>query len=85
MNDVLRAVDEDGGCILVLLDLSAAFDTIDHDKLLHILEINFGIIGSALEWIRSYLANRSQKVSIGSAFSELLCLLFGAITIQCQR
>ena len=77
VNDVLRAVDEDGGCILVLLDLSAAFDTIDHDKLLRILEINFGIIGSALEWIRSYLANRSQKVSIGLAFSELLCLLFG--------
>ena len=48
-NDLLRAVDTHGGAILVLLDLSAAFDTIDHHRLLHTLESSFGIQGKALD------------------------------------
>ena len=47
-NDILQAVDSDGGAILVLLDLSAAFDTIDHQKLLDLLDCSFGIRGDAL-------------------------------------
>ena len=42
-NDLLKAVDESGGAILVLLDLSAAFDTIDHGKLLTLLKSSFGV------------------------------------------
>ena len=40
---------------VVLLDLSAAFNTIDHDILLSILNKQFGICGKALEWFNSYL------------------------------
>ena len=77
INDILRAVDKDGGAILILLDLSAAFDTIDHDKLLHLLETSFGVTGLALLWVKSYLTERSQTVKIGEAISEVLNLLFG--------
>ena len=45
---------------MVLLDLSAAFDTVDHDILLSILANRFSIQGLALDWFRSYLANRTQ-------------------------
>ena len=47
-----------------LFDLNAAFDTVDHSILLRRLEIRFGIRGSALEWLSSYLTRRSQQVSV---------------------
>ena len=47
-NDILQAVDSRGGAILVLLDLSAAFDTIDHEKLIRTLDIYCGIRGDPL-------------------------------------
>ena len=55
--------------LLVSLDLSAAFDTIDHLTLLSRLETGFGVSGSALNWIRSYLVDRVQHVVVGQAKS----------------
>jgi len=63
-NDVHRAVDDDQCVILVLLDLSAAFDTFDHSILLNRLNHCFGIGGKALTWFRSYLLKRSQFVYV---------------------
>ena len=51
--------------VLVMLDLSAAFDAIDHQILFLRLEKSLGISGSALSWIKSYLSNRSMYVAIG--------------------
>ena len=76
-NDLLQAVDSHGGAILVLLDLSAAFDTIDHVKLINILDRSFGVRGTALEWFKSYLQDRTQRVQIGNEFSDAQTLKFG--------
>ena len=48
----------------MLLDLSAAFDTVDHRILLDRFQFDFGISGSALSWIESYLSNRTQHICI---------------------
>ena len=63
-NDILRAIDNGGCVILLLLDLSAAFDTVDHAILLSRLRDRFGVSGTALAWFQSYLSDRSQFVSI---------------------
>ena len=68
-DEVCQLVDAHGAAILVLLDLSAAFDTIDHDLLLTRLEARFGITGQALAWVSSYLSNRYQCVKINQTIS----------------
>ena len=80
--DILHAMDKQEVSCLVLLDLSAAFDTIDHQILLKHLENHFGITGVALKWIKSYLTGRTQRVVIGDkntdgAWSDLVDLNFG--------
>jgi len=62
---------------LVLLDLSAAFDTIDHTILLNRLKSTFGISDSAFSMVSSYLCNRSQSVAVDDEYSPVLPLLRG--------
>jgi hypothetical protein len=76
-NDLLEALDKGSSCVLVLLDLSAAFDTIDHAILLERLHHTFGISGTALAWFRSYLEQRYQTVVIGAEKSEPQLLKYG--------
>ena len=54
----------------MLLDLSSAFDTEDHEVLLRRLEVTFGIADTALQWFRSCIAGRSQHVLLNGSFSE---------------
>uniref|UniRef100_A0AAQ6IH18 Reverse transcriptase domain-containing protein n=1 Tax=Anabas testudineus TaxID=64144 RepID=A0AAQ6IH18_ANATE len=68
-NDLLLASDNGLLSILILLDLSAAFDTIDHNILLHRLEHVIGIKGTALEWFKSYLSDRFQFVHVNDESS----------------
>ena len=69
-NNVLCALD-DGMCVmLLLLDLSAAFDTVDHGILLSRLSQCTGVQGSACIWFESYLSNRSQLVQIRDTSSS---------------
>ena len=56
--------------LLGMLDLSAAFDCVDHDILLHRLSCSFGIIGTALSWIQTYLTSRIQRVKYNGGVSE---------------
>ena len=75
-NDICTAMDQNQVTILVLLDLSAAFDTVDHSILLRRLSDVVGIKGKALEWFESYLVGRTQRVKVRDAFSrefELSC------------
>ena len=69
-NDILKNMDRQQVTLLVLLDLSAAFDTIEHQALLSRLKLSFGIRGYALEWIASYLSDRTQCVSFENNFSQ---------------
>ena len=76
-NDILCALDKGKGVCLVLLDLSAAFDTVDHTILLSFLEDFIGLDGSALAIFKSYLEGRTQCVSIDGVLSEVNELLYG--------
>ena len=75
VNDLLQASDRGCVSILSLLDLSAAFDTIDHDILITRLSGIFGCSGVVLEWFISYLSCRTQSVFVGheSTPSVLKC------------
>ena len=75
-NDILRTLDQGVAAILVLLDLSAAFDTIDHSILLSRMESVLGVKGSALQWFKSYLLGRKQRIKITDDFSENLEILW---------
>jgi hypothetical protein len=71
MTDILQALDRGDFASLALLDLSAAFDTVDHATLLRRLEVTYGIRGSALKWFASYLGDRVQCVRSGSTTAVL--------------
>ena len=75
-NDIVTTIGRGNGAMLVLLDLSAAFHTIDHDNLFCILEKYVGICGNALKLIKSYFSNRTQRVQIDyvlSDFANIIC------------
>ena len=74
VNDLLDNCDNLKPSILVLLDLSAAFDTVDQSKLLSILREEIGVDGVALHWFESFLCGRTQKVQIGDETSDELTL-----------
>ena len=76
-NDLLIASDKDTASVLLLLDLSAAFDTVDVNKLLDILFMEIGVRGNALTWFKSFLIGRSQKVKIRNSYSEEVIIEFG--------
>ena len=63
-NDFLLSFDKKFVNVLLLLDLSAAFDTVDQDKLLKILHDDIGITGTAHQWFVSFLKGHTQKVMI---------------------
>ena len=75
--DILRAVDAGDLAALALLDLSAAFDTVDHATLLRRLDVSYGIRGHALAWFTSYLGGRCQFVRCGASKSAMKDVLFG--------
>ena len=72
-DEALRGFDKNMATIVVFLDLSAAFDTIDIERLLEILEVEIGISGTALQWFRSFLTGRTQRVKISGQYSESCC------------
>jgi hypothetical protein len=65
LDDLNRIIDDQRSAVLVGLDLSAAFDTIEHDILIERLRSVFGVTGSALMWVETYLRDREQYVMTG--------------------
>ena len=63
--------------MLILLDLSAAFDTVDYDILLKRLQDRFGVYGKALTWFSSYRSDRVQRICISGSLSEKTELEYG--------
>ena len=76
-NDILLSLDNKQCSFLLFLDLSAAFDTVDHSILLSTLETKYGIKGFVLQWFNSYLSNRNYKVTINKCSSTGIFLFFG--------
>ena len=76
-SDVFDATDAGHVTILALLDLSAAFDTVDHDILLQRINHTYGIGGTMLHWMRSFLNGRVQVVHIAGQHSKESPLLCG--------
>ena len=62
--DFLDAIDNKKVVCLILLDLSTAFDMVNHSLLLNRLKYRFGVDGTMLDWLHNYLTDRSQKVVI---------------------
>ena len=66
LDRIYSTADESRPILLMSLDMSAAFDTIDHTVLLKRLSCSFGVAGNVHSWIHSYLTGRTQSVRIGS-------------------
>jgi len=77
LSDILLGIDAGDLSALVLFDLSAAFDTVDHHILLQRLQRSCGITGSVRQWFRSYLVGRRQFVRTASSTSSLALILCG--------
>jgi hypothetical protein len=77
MDDLYRIVDHKKSAVLISLDLSAAFDTIDHAILTQRLKQRFGVTGVVLNWIVTYLQERSQYVKVGEEKSAVTCCEVG--------
>ena len=77
VDEVLIGFEQKSATVLILLDMSSAFDTVDIEKLLSMLENKMKIKGTALKWFRSFLVGRTQKVIINGQLSDVILTLYG--------
>ena len=77
ISDIIDAADSQKITLLGLLDMSAAFDTVDHKILLRRLEESFGVRGQALQWLSSFLTDRTQAVAFAGSISTPQMLACG--------
>ena len=75
-DDLLWSMEQQKVNLLVAIDLSATFDTVDHGIPIDVLDTAFNVRGKSLDWFKSYLYPRSCKVNIGESFSSNQDLCF---------
>ena len=83
-NDILLIIYNGNGVFLVLLDLSAAFNTVDYTILLSFLENHIGPKGTVLQMFHSCLSDRSQRISVNNVLSDMAGLPYG-VSQDCSR
>ena len=83
MDEILWNTEQKKVTILVCIDLSAAFNMVNHSVLIKVLNKYYGISGSALQWFESYLVDRHMKVSVGDVYSETKRLSFSVPQGSC--
>ena len=83
MDELLWSLEKGRANILVPLDLSAAFDTVDHQILLEVLSATYGLSGNALRWMSSYLMDRKLSISIKDSSSDVKCFNFSVPQGSC--
>ena len=71
VNDLFLSLNKGNISLLALLDLSSAFDTIDHPILVHRFHTDFGFTDTVLQWFSSYLSDRTHYVSLSNHCSVL--------------
>ena len=76
-NDILCEIDNQKCVVLLLLDMSAAFDTVDHELLLERMSKRYGVKGNVLKWFRSYIQDRKQFVMVDGIRSKVKELRYG--------
>ena len=70
-------MDDNEAVLLVLLDMSAAFDTVDAELLMDTMGNRFGVSGAARQWFSSYMTNRHFSVKVGNTVSSQRKLKYG--------
>ena len=76
-NDILSSMDDGSVTALTLLDISAVFNTIDHDILWRRLDYWFGVTGKAFAWFKLHLIGRCQRIKLGNCLPSKAHLTFG--------
>ena len=71
VNNLLWNMEKGDITVMVAIDLSSAFDTVDHNILSNVLRDNFGVKGKALDWANSYLTDRQLQVKVGKHYSSV--------------
>jgi hypothetical protein len=77
VNDLITAVDTGKPSILLSLDISAAFDILDHTRLLQRATKLFRLNDNVINWLKSYLKDRTSFVSLGNCQSDTVCCATG--------
>ena len=75
---MIATIDSGKVGVLVLLDMSSAFDSIDHCIMLDVLRRRFGVLDAALDWFTSYFLDRTQVIVTGTDSSSVCQLTTGA-------
>ena len=77
LSDIYSAIDQDQVSLLALLDVSAAFDTVDHGILLERLSTSYGLSGMAYTWLESYITGREHIIHVGNRHTPPSKVLYG--------